>query len=80
MRLWVQSLAPLSGLRIWRCHELWCKLQTHLRFGVAVAVAKAGSSSSNWTPSLGTSICCGYSPKKAKRKEKKKKFVIIIAV
>ena len=24
MRLWVQSLALLSGLRIWRCHELWC--------------------------------------------------------
>ena len=25
MRLRVQSLASLSGLRIQRCHELWCK-------------------------------------------------------
>ena len=26
MRLWVQSLASLSGLRIWCCHELCCRL------------------------------------------------------
>ena len=25
MRLQVRSLASLSGLRIWRCHELWCR-------------------------------------------------------
>ena len=25
MRLWVQSLASLSGLRIWSCCELWCR-------------------------------------------------------
>ena len=25
MRLWIQSLASLSGLRIGHCHELWCK-------------------------------------------------------
>ena len=24
-RFWVQSLASLSGLRIWRCGELWCR-------------------------------------------------------
>ena len=30
MRLWVWSLASLSGLRIWHCHELWCRLQTRL--------------------------------------------------
>lgn len=35
MRLWVQSLAGLSGLRIRRYRELWCRLQTH----VAVALA-----------------------------------------
>ena len=28
----------LSGLRIWRCHELWCRSQTQLTSGVAVAV------------------------------------------
>ena len=28
MRMQVQSLALLSGLRIWHCLELWCRLQT----------------------------------------------------
>ena len=27
MRLWVQSLASLSGLRIRHCRELWCRSQ-----------------------------------------------------
>ena len=35
----VQSLASLSGLRIRRCHELWCRLQTRLGSRIAVAVA-----------------------------------------
>ena len=30
MRIQVQSLALLSGLRIRHCHELWCRLQTWL--------------------------------------------------
>ena len=30
MKLWVQSLASLSGLRIWHCHELWCGSQMWL--------------------------------------------------
>ena len=25
MRIWVQSLASLSGLGIWHCRELWCR-------------------------------------------------------
>ena len=32
MRIWVQSLASFSGLRIRCCHELWCRLQTQLGF------------------------------------------------
>ena len=40
--------------------------------GVAVAVVEAGSCSSDWTPSLGTSICFGCSPKKTKRPKKEK--------
>ena len=28
MRMWVRSLASLSGLRIQRCCEPWCRLQT----------------------------------------------------
>ena len=43
VRLWVRSLASLSGLRIRRCRELWCRLQMWLRSGVAVALAQAGS-------------------------------------
>ena len=41
MRTQVQSLALLSGLRIWLCHELWYRLQMWLGCGVAVAVAVA---------------------------------------
>ena len=47
MRMRVPSLALLSGLRIQRCHELWCRSQ--IRFGsrVDVAVAYGGSRSSD---------------------------------
>ena len=39
MRMQVQSPASLSGvLRIWHCHELWCRSQMWLGSGVAVAV------------------------------------------
>ena len=67
MRLQVPSLASLSGLRVQRCRDLWCKMR--LRSGVAVAVAQARSCSSNSTLSLGTSICCACIPKKHKNKK-----------
>ena len=63
----------IPGLRIWCCHELWCKPQTRLGSGVAVALAYAGSYSSDLTPSLGTSLCSGCSPKKAIKEKKKKR-------
>ena len=66
MRSQVQSLAPLSGLRIKYCHELQCRSQMQLRSGVTVAVASSYSSDS--TPSLGE-----CSPKKQKIKNTKKK-------
>ena len=46
-----------------------------LRSGVAVSVsvAVAGNYSSDETPSLGTSMCHRYGPKKNKKKKKKKK-------
>ena len=40
--------------------------------GVAVAVVWASSYSSDVTLSLGTSMCCGFSPQKTKKKKKKK--------
>ena len=61
-----------SGLRIWHCRKLCCRVQTRLRSGVAVAAVKAGNYSSDWTPSLGTPICHRYSPKKTKVQEKEK--------
>ena len=39
-RIRVWSLASLSGLRIWHCHELWFRSQTRLGFGIAVAVLR----------------------------------------
>ena len=65
-RVW--SLASLSGLRTQCYRELWCRLQTWLRSGVAMALVEISSCSSNWTPTLGTSICQGCSPLKKKKK------------
>ena len=62
MRTMVRALASLSGLRIWRCYELWFKSQMML--GSDIAVVEASIYSSDSTPSLGTSICHGYGPKK----------------
>ena len=70
-RVWVQSLASLRGLRIQGCRELWWRSQTRLGSGV-VAVVQTGSCSSHsdLTPSLGTSICCGFKLKKDQKKKK----------
>ena len=64
MTLQVQSLASLGGLRIWCRCELWCRLQMRLGSAVALAVVQASDCSSDSTPSLGTSICCGCGPRK----------------
>ena len=71
MRMCVRSLASLSGVRMRHCRELWCRWQMRLGSGVAVAVVQASSSSSDWNPSLGTSICCaGVALKSKKKKER----------
>ena len=38
VRMWVRFLASPSGLRIQRCHKLWCRLQIWLRSSVTLAV------------------------------------------
>ena len=76
MRMWVQSLASLSGSGIWCCLELWCSLQMQLGSRMAVAVAQTRGCSSNLTPSLGISINHRCVPKK---KKKKKKVVLVSA-
>ena len=60
MRMQVQSLVSLTGLRIQHCRELWFRSLTWPRSGVAMAVA--GSCGCNSNPSLGTSICCYVQP------------------
>ena len=72
MRTQVWILASLTGLRIQHCRERWCRSQMWLGSGVAVAVAKASSCSSDLTPSLGTFIC----PKKTKKKKNRTNFLI----
>ena len=44
---------------------------------MAVAVAVAGSCSSDLAPSLGTSICCGCGPKKKKKKKEKSRKLLL---
>ena len=68
--------ALFSGLRIPCCCALWCRSQTRLRSYVAVALVQAGGYSSNLTPSLGTSICCG--PRKTNTKESVRREIITI--
>ena len=70
----VRSLASLSGLRIQGCHELWCRSQTQLRSGIAVALVQVSSYSSDLTPGLGISMCHRCGPKKqSKAKQNKTK-------
>ena len=69
LRMQVRSLASLSGLRIWCCHKLRCRLQIPLRSSVAVAVVQPGSCSSDWTSSLGSCIGHRYGPKKDNRRK-----------
>ena len=66
MRTKVQCLASLIGLRTRHCCELWCRSQTRLRPGVAVAAVQASSYSSDLTSSMETSICRRCGPKKTK--------------
>ena len=79
MRTQVWSLILVSRLQIWHCHELWYRSQTWLGPHVAVAVASAGSDSSDLTPSLGTSMCPRCGPKKQSPPKKRERgFVSVI--
>ena len=62
MRMWVWSLASLSGLRIQSCCELWCRSQMQLGSLVAVAMVQASNCTSDLTPSLGISVLTQVQP------------------
>ena len=79
MRMQVWSLALLSELRICCCLELRCRSQTWLRFCIAIAGVYAGSCSSDSNPSLGISICHGWSPKMKVNKWIKEEYRSFIA-
>ena len=76
MRLQVQSLASISGLRIWHCCEMWCRLQTRLEFHIACGCGIGQWLQSDSVPSLGTSICLRGSPKNTKKFKNKKHIKI----
>ena len=70
-----EDVSLISGLtqwvKIWHCCDLWCSSQMLLGSRIAVAMVQAGSYSSNWTPSLETSLCHTYTPKKRSNKQTK---------
>ena len=65
MWTWVQSLALLSGLRIWRCRELWCRSQTRIQCRCGSGVGQ--QLQLHLDPSLETSICYRCGPEKTKK-------------
>ena len=73
MRLRVRSLASLSGLRIQRCRELWCRLQMRLGSCIAVALAWAVAAAPirplAWEPPY----AAGAAQEMAKRQKQKTK-------
>ena len=72
------SILPLlSGLRIRHCHKLGCRWQMWLGFCVAGAVVQISSSSSA-TPSLGTSMCRRFGPKKKKERKEGRKEALML--
>ena len=67
MRLQVRSLALLSRLRIWHCHELWYRFQMWLGSDVAVAVAPIRSLA--WESPYATGVALKSEKKKKKEKD-----------
>ena len=68
MRLWVWSLALLSGLRIWCCHGLWTTDAAHIWCGYGIGWWLQ----LRFNPYPGNSICCGCGHKKRKKEQKSK--------
>ena len=77
MRTPVWSLTLFSGLRIRHCRELWCGPQLRLRCSILCGYGVGLQLQLYLTPSLGTSICRGYNPKKKKKKDNNNKKEIL---
>ena len=75
MRLQVRPLASLTELRIWRCHKLWCRSQTQIGSGIAVAMAKAAVALIRplvWKPPYAAGMALKRKKKKKERKKERK--------
>ena len=72
MRTQVQSLAPISGLRIQHCYELWCRLQTQLLPGIAVLCCRLAAVA--WIGPLAWELPCAMGMALKSKKLNKKKF------
>ena len=70
IRMPVQSLISLSGLRIQCCHKLWHCSQMWLRSCVAMAVAVTGCCSSDSNPSWKLPYAEGVALKRPKKRRK----------
>ena len=70
-------MALLSGLRIWRCRELCCRLQTRLRSPVAVTVVQAEATALIGPLAWEPPYALGAALEKAKRPKKKGTFSIV---
>ena len=81
MRMWVQSLAWLCGLRIWHCCELWYRSQMWLRSCIAVAVVYRPAAAAQIQPlawELHMPQMEVFFALRSKKKKKEKKIVGVL--
>jgi len=75
--MWVWSLTSLSGLRIHRCHELWCRSQMPLGSGSDPTLLwlwrRPAATAPIRPPAWEPPICHGGGPRNGKKTKKKKK-------
>ena len=75
MRMQVQSLASLSGLRIQHFSELWCGLQMKLGLCPAMAVTKPAAAALiqllAWEPPFAECVALKKQKKKGRKKKEK---------
>ena len=76
MAQWLTNAALLYGLTIWRCCELWCRLQTWLGSHVAVAgICRPAAVALIQSPAWELPYAMDVALKSKKKKKKGKKCV-----
>ena len=68
-RMQVRFLALLSGLRIWRCCELWCRFQTQLGSCIAWLWSRLAAVAPIWPLAWELPDAVGAAPKSQKREK-----------